>query len=152
MRIAIEALYDCPSGNPTHPQNMPCGTPHALRIARLEGDGATSSYSQAESLSGFGTFNASLSDSTEQGRFHPESSAVQTSAFTPQEISLESSVWASEWLTNHNYPFGNSGAVAFAHSTFEMTFKVLEPLNYELDATRSVFHPHSPIRSAVRRV
>jgi hypothetical protein len=106
----------------------------------IDGNGATSSYSQTQSLSGFGTFNASLSDSTEQGRAHAESRASQTSAITANEISLSSIVWASEGLTNHTEPFGQtSGAVSSAHSTFEITFNVLEPLIYELDASRSIY-------------
>ena len=117
----------------------------ASGIAGSISGGGQSSYSETESLTGpLGAFDGSVSGFADRkdtvpssygrmGSYHAESAATQTSIIAVDQISVTASLWGSTRVSLAG-PYGP--ADSSASSVFEVTFDVLDPLAYQLDASR----------------
>ena len=114
------------------------------------------SYSQAQSSSpGFGGANLQVSGSADWidttpveswygllGTYHADSRASQASSITSDHISVNASLGGSTSVALAG-PYGPADSAA--SSVFEVSFSVLEPLNYSLDVSRGFFGHDLPL-------
>jgi VPDSG-CTERM motif len=115
----------------------------ASGIAGRISGGGQSSYSETQSLSGpLGTFNGNVGGSADRtdllpvpefygymGSYHADSRASQTSTITVDQISVSASLRGST-LVSLAGPYGPASSLA--SSIFEVSFIVLDVLEYEL--------------------
>jgi hypothetical protein len=119
------------------------------------GETGTQSYfeEQAPSAS-FAHFTGNVSGSADwqdplptsfyglQGSYQVDSRASQTSSITADEISVSAKLWGGS-LVSLAGPYGRASSQA--SSIFEVSFGVLTPLEYQLDAFRTSFFLPTPV-------
>jgi hypothetical protein len=115
------------------------------------GQGGSQSYSQQQGPSApFARFSGNVSGSADwkdpaptwwyglTGSYHADSRASQTSTITADQIAVTANLWGSSRVSLAG-PYGPASSLA--SSMFEVSFSVLNPLEYQLDAFRSsAFH------------
>jgi VPDSG-CTERM motif len=128
----------------------------ASGVAGGLGGGGQSYYSQTQSLSApLGYFDANVSGSADwtdpvpvtqwyglMGSYHADSLATQTSTITPDQISVSASLSGSTSVSLAG-PYGPANSSA--SSIFEVSFNVLTPLEYQLDASRAFYFHDMPL-------
>jgi hypothetical protein len=119
------------------------------------GQGGSQSYSKQQGPSApFAQFDGNVSGSADwkdpastswyglTGSYHADSRASQTSTITADQIAVTANLWGSSRVSLAG-PYGPASSLA--SSMFEVSFGVLTPLEYQLDAFRTSFFPPTPV-------
>ena len=131
---------------------IPLSDSRSVNVSGVTGavGGGDSYFQQEESAGLFGKFDGNVSGSADwsdsvptswyglMGSYRADSRATQISTITTERISVSANLWGSAWVSLAG-PYGPASSVA--NSVFEVSFDVLNPLQYQIDTFRSVsFH------------
>jgi hypothetical protein len=156
MRTKPFVLVACLFAGPVYATMIPLADFRSVSVSGVAGgQGGSQSYSQQQVPSSpFAQFDENVSGSADwrdpaptpwyglTGFYHADSRASQTSTITADQIAVSASLWGSSRVSLAG-PYGP--ASSSASSIFEVSFSVLNPLAYELDAFRSsAFHDLPP--------